>query len=311
MIDRRIIPSYNQYTLSPEKGGMRVKKLFALVLALSLCLLFAPARAESVSGFGRSFTKTTRVLDLSGIGVIPLHELTALMDQLPGLEEALMYDAAFSVQDIDLLRERYPGVFFGVTFRLEDHTVRTDQTAFSTLHNNRSKTHTSADFDFLRHCVRLQALDLGHNAVTDISFVENLTDLKVLILALNGIEDISPLKNLIQLEYLEIFRNKIRDLSPLQGMDQLLDLNLSYNYVSDYSPLYSLSALERLWLYQSNGYNKGQMDRATLREIRAQLPGCDVNGVSGGTNGGWREHPRYPVIFDIFKTSVYKPFNQE
>ena len=90
-----------------------------------------------------------------------------------------------------------------------------------------------------------------------------------------------------------------------------LDLNLSYNYVSDYSPLYSLSALERLWLYQSNGYNKGQMDRGTLREIRAQLPGCDVNGVSGGTNGGWREHPRYPVIFDIFKTSVYKPFNQE
>ena len=113
------------------------------------------------------------------------------------------------------------------------------------------------------------------------------------------------------LKYLEIFRNKIRDLSPLEGMDRLLDLNLSYNYVSNYSPLYSLSALERLWLYQSNGYNKGQMDRATLREIRAQLPGCDVNGISGGTNGGWREHPRYPVIFDIFKTSVYKPFNGE
>ena len=48
-----------------------------------------------------------------------------------------------------------------------------------------------------------------------------------------------------------------------------------------------------------------------LEQIRAQLPGCDVNGVSGGTNGGWRDHPRYPVIFDIFKTSVYKPFNQE
>ena len=213
---------------------MRVKKLFVLVLALSMCLPLAPAQAESVSGFGRSFPKNTRVLDLSGIGIIPLNELTALMDQLPGLEEALLYDAKFSVQDVDLLREKYPEVFFGVTFRLEDHTVRTDQTAFSTLHNNRSKTHTSADFDFLRHCVRLQALDLGHNAVTDISFVENLTGLKVLILALNGIEDISPLANLRQLEYLEIFRNKIRDLSPLRGMDRLLDLNLSYNYVSDY-----------------------------------------------------------------------------
>ena len=288
-----------------------MKKLFALVLALSMCLQFAPARAESVSGFGRSFPKSTRVLDLSGIGVIPPDDLTALMDQLPGLEEALLYDARLSARDVDLLREKYPAVFFGVTFRLEDHTVRTDQTAFSTLHNNRSKTHTSADFDFLRHCVRLQALDLGHNQITDISFIENLTEIKVLILALNGIEDISPLKNLKQLEYLEIFRNKIRDLSPLEGMDQLLDLNLSYNYASDYTPLYSLSSLERLWLYQSNGYNKGQMDRGTLREIRAQLPGCDVNGVSGGTNGGWREHPRYPVIFEIFKTSVYKPFHEE
>ena len=83
-----------------------MKKLFTLVLALSLCLLFAPARAESVSGFGRSFPKSLRVLDLSGIGVIPLHELTALMDQLPGLEEALMYDAKFSVQDGDLLCEK-------------------------------------------------------------------------------------------------------------------------------------------------------------------------------------------------------------
>lgn len=288
-----------------------MKRLFSLVLALLLCVPFARVLSEGIKGFGGVFPADTRVLDLSGIETIPLDDLTALMDQLPMLEEALVYDARLSAQDADALRARYPQVFFGITFRLEDHTVRTDQTAFSTLHNNRDKRHASADFDFLRHCVRLEALDLGHNEITDISFIKDLTGIKVLILALNQIEDISPLKNLKQVEYLEIFRNKIRDLSPLEGMDRLLDLNLSYNYVSDYMPLYSLNTLERLWLYQSNGYSKGQMDKSTLKEIRARLPGCKANGVSGGTNGGWREHPRYPVIFDIFKTSVYKPFNEE
>ena len=57
-----------------------MKKLFALVLALSLCLLFAPARADSVSGFGRSFPESLRVLDLSGIGLIVLNDLNSLID---------------------------------------------------------------------------------------------------------------------------------------------------------------------------------------------------------------------------------------
>lgn len=285
-----------------------MKKLLALFLFSLMLLSALPAEAQEVPGFGLSFAPDTQVLDLSGVTSVDPASLSALMDRLPELKEALLYDAALSAEEVDGLRARFPDVFFGLTFRFKDHVVRSDQTAFSTLHNSRDPRHTSEDFAFLRHCVRLEALDLGHNAITDISFLENLTGLKVLIIALNQIEDISPLKNLTQLEYLEMFRNKVRDISPLSGLTNLLDLNMGYNNVQDYAPLYSLKKLERLWLYQSNGYSQGAMKKDKLREIREQLPDCYVDGVSAGTNGGWREHPRYDVIFDIFKTSVYKPF---
>lgn len=285
-----------------------MKRFMVFLFACFLCLGLIPAHAETVWGFEREFATNTQVLDLSGIKDINPVELTALMDELPDLNEVQMYDASLNADEVDLLRARYPDVFFGLTFRLKEHIVRTDQTAFSTLHNNRSPTHTSEDFAFLRHCVRLQALDLGHNAIKDLSFLENLTELKFLIIALNQIEDISPLKNLTKLEYLEMFRNKVRDISALSSLENLLDLNLGYNYINDYTPLFALEKMERLWLYKSGGYSKAEMDKQLLKEIRAQLPNCTINSLSAGTSGGWREHPHYDVIFDVFKTSVYKPF---
>lgn len=286
-----------------------MKRILCLLCLICLLPLNGLAGEERVAAFGRSFPKNARVADLSGLTAIDLGELIALLDQLPGAEEALLYDAAITAEQADTLRERYPGIFFGLTFRLEDHVVRTDQTAFSTLHNNRAPRHTSQQLAFLRHCVRLEALDLGHNAVSDISFIGGLSELRVLIIALNEITDISPLENLKKLEYLEMFRNKVKDIGPLSGLTALRDLNMGYNYVSDYTPLYGLSGLERLWLYQSNGYKAGPMGKDMMRRIKDALPGCLVDGVSAGTGGAWREHPRYDVIFDIFKTSVYRPFD--
>lgn len=285
-----------------------MKKILCLLCLVCLLPVSSAAEGESVSIFGRSIPKNARVLDLSGVTDVSAQQVSELLSRLPDVKEALLYDASFTSAQAGELRGRYPDVFFGLTFRLEDHVVRTDQTAFSTLHNNRSPVHTAQDFDFLRHCVRLEALDLGHNAISDIGFLENLTELKVLIIALNDIRDISPLKNLKKLEYLEMFRNKVKDISPLAELRNLLDLNMGYNYVKDYTPLFALSKLERLWLYQSNGYSAGPMPKQTLREIRQALPGCYVDGVWGGTGGEWRKHPRYNVIFDIFKTSVYRPF---
>ena len=286
------------------------KSIFYLMILCLLSDFVFPAAGMAISSqaYLQTLPPEIAVIDLKGQDKLETESLIKELHRFTDLQEVLLYDWPVKAADMAALTQAYPEVFFGFSFRIAEHHLRTDMTAFSTLHNKKSPTHTSLDFDLLKYCTRLEALDLGHNNVTDLYFIENLTGIKVLILALNKIEDISVLSKLENLEYLEIFRNKIRDISPLQNLGNLLDLNLGYNYVKDYSPLYGLDKLERLWLYQSNGYNAGAMKRDTLREIQEQLPDCYIDGGSAGTGGGWREHPRYDTIFEIFKTSVYLPF---
>ena len=289
---------------------MKKNILYLMILCLISGFAF-PISSFSGSSqvYLQNLSPEIAVIDLEGHETLETETLIKELERFTNLQEVLLYDWLLHEADMAAYTQAYPEVFFGFSIQIAEHNLRTDMTAFSTLHNNKSPKHTSLDFDVLRYCTRLEGLDLGHNDITDISFIENLTEIKVLILALNQIEDISVLSKLENLEYLEIFRNKIRDISPLAGLTNLLDINLGYNYISDYTPLYALKNLERLWLYQSNGYSAGPMKRATLRDIQEQLPNSLINGVSAGTGGGWREHPRYDTIFDIFKSSVYKPFD--
>ncbi len=278
------------------------------LLVLCLCLFLGAAQAEEITAFGQQFAKDAQVIDLGSTQLDNVADLTALLAQLPQVHTVNLYESKLSREDMALLFDGYPNIFFGFTIRIAEHTIRTDQTAFSTLHNNKMPTHSSEDFAPLRFCTKLQALDLGHNKITDISFIENLTDLRVLILALNQIEDITPLKNLDKLEYAELFRNKIKDISVLSDMP-LLDLNLCYNYISDLSPLYDIKTLERLWLYKSTGYgSSAAVPRDTLNALKESLPNAYIDAKTFPTGGGWREHPRFFVIFDIFKNAEYKPF---
>ena len=250
-------------------------------------------------------------LDFGETPVTDWEGLTRTIDSQPDLKAVLLYASKVTTEEISKLTGRYPQIFFGFTIQIAEHTLRTDQTAFSTLHNNRSPEHTSADFEVLKYCTKLEALDLGHNNIDDISFIANLKNLKVLILALNNITDISPLSELDQLEYLELFRNKTRDISPLSGLGNLLDLNLCYNYIKDFSPLYQIKTLERLWLYKSSGYQKSsRIDKDTLTTLKSALPLCYIDSTTYSTGGGWREHPRYFTVFEIFKDGIYRPFDE-
>ena len=213
------------------------KALLGLIFCCLLSLVSvagASQEAQPISAFGRQFDREAALVDLGYTQVDDYQALTALFDQLPRLETVNLYASRVPREQMAALTARYPRVFFGFTLRVAEHITRTDQTAFSTLHNNKAPTHSSGDFDVLRYCTRLQALDLGHNNLTDLSFLENLSEIKVLILAVNQISDISPLKNLTKLEYVELFKNRITDITPLEGMRQVLDLNLCFNYIKDY-----------------------------------------------------------------------------
>lgn len=284
-----------------KSGAKRLS--FFLMLAAILCAS-GFAAAESITGCGITVERNATRIDFGSTKVRDIEELTALLNDLPDVVQVDMYESRLSNEDMDLLKNRYPQISFGWTVRVGNHTLRTDATAFSTLHSpGRDTEHRTRDFYGLKFCTELKALDLGHNAITDISFLRDLPNLKVLILACNDIEDISVLAELSQLEYLELFTNQFTDITPLADLTNLIDLNLSNNDITDLTPLYGLTSLERFRLCMD-----GYLTENQRKELEERLPDCEIGWKEHPTGEGWREHPRYDVIYRIFHTGVYEPF---
>lgn len=264
------------------------------------------AIAEPITICGLECDTEDTAIDFGSIKVEDISALTDAISKMPNLTRIDMFESRLSKADMNMLFDTYPEITFGWTIRIWEHTIRTDQTAFSTLHGSSpDPAHTEADFDVLRFCKNLRALDLGHNWIEDISFIRDLPDLEVLILGRNQIRDITPLADLHNLVYIELFSNHIKDVSPLAGLTNLRDLNLSNNPILDLTPLMKMDWLERLWLGKFMNYPENQK-----REILAALPDCEFFWDWGPTAGTWREHPHYFELYDFFRTTVYVPFKE-
>jgi Leucine-rich repeat (LRR) protein len=161
---------------------------------------------------------------------------------------------------------------------------------------------TSKDIEVLKYCTKLQALDLGHQAITDISVIgEYLKDLRILILADNRISDITPIKELKHLHYLELFINPISDITPLNDLKGLVDVNFCYCWnINDYSTLKNLPNLERVWLVGT------RINGKVVNELRSVHPNAQiVNTGAGSTNSGWRTHERYYEMIKMYRNPYY------
>lgn len=294
-----------------EQGGYTAVDFGACELSLGQMAKLMAACPDTAFAWqykyeGTLITPDTQSLDLGKRRVTDMADLCRLLDAFPTLKHIDMFATNVKCSEIEMLTQRYPDRSFGWSVPVGDHRVRTDATAFSTLHNNKSKQHASSSFEALKYCKNLVAIDLGHNRITDISFLESFPELKILILACNQITDISPLAKLTKLEYVELFHNKITDISALEDCGELLDLNLCFNRISDLSPLYGCQKLERLRLYAN-----GRLTKAQLTDAAQALPCCAVDWTSYSTLGGWREHPRYFTIDRIFNSGVYEPWSEE
>ncbi len=291
-----------------------MKRFFSLLLLSVLLLSGLSAALAQTDLSAIQLAADARYVDLGENKLKDIEPLIAFLDQHPQLTQVDMYESRLNAQQIDALALRYPHIRFGWTLHLvEDHYVRTDATAYAINHNNRSKTHSEEDFRLLKYCRNLRALDLGHNKIKDISFMADLTELRVIIMANNYITDISPLAGLKKLEYVELFNNYIEDYAPLRGLHRLIDLNLAFNQTQDFSPLYELKGLERLWLYHSNNRsNDDPVDEALVARLQAALPDCQINHTSYSTLGGWRQHERYYVVFNMLHGAVaWLPWSAE
>jgi len=175
----------------------RILLFLLLALAVSIC---AYADGETVTIAGKTYPVDATEIDLAGTGVTA-NELFAALKQMPNIETVRLGSWAHTARDAARMLEEFPDVFFVMEMEIyEQHIIRTDMTAFSTLGKKPllSKEHL-IHFTF---CRNLLALDLGHCALMDVSELSTLTQLKILILADTELTDISPLAELKNIEYL-------------------------------------------------------------------------------------------------------------
>lgn len=285
-----------------------MRSLWSRLLALGLLLaLLCPLSAlgeESVEPDPATIT----YLDL-GSKKQKLSQVKKILDGYPNLTRVDMFATPVNYKAVEELETRYPNITFGWTLKIGDHEVRTDATAFSTLHLSGSATHGQKEISLLRYCTQLRALDFGHNGCNDLSFLSELKELRVLICAINRVTDISPLAGLQKLEYLEMFTNHVTDISPLAGLTHLMDLNIAFNDIQDYSPLYGMTWLKRLWLYNSTDRDKRTpVPQEVIDTLLEKLPDTEIDYTHNPTAGTWRTHPHFDVIHAMFRADGYTPF---
>ena len=281
-----------------------------------LLLLWPVLAGANVSYEGKTWPEDAEYIDLGDFVVTDFDAFMAFLDRMPNLKQVDMWQNRMTREQCDLLAARYPGMKWGWTMVIKgwdhEHLVRTDYTAWSTLHNNRSAKHSSEDLSVVRYCWNLKALDIGHNKVDNLDFLYDLPELRVLIIAINNVTDITPLASLKHLEYAELFNNKITDITPLKDLPHLLDLNLSFNKITDLSPVKNLKTLQRLWLFSSQRTNQSPAPE-TVAELRAALPDTQIDTVHHPTTGTWRyvgtnrKHPHYAVITQMFGEDHLRP----
>ena len=234
-------------------------------------------------------------------------ELT--VETLDGLEDALRYlpDIRFvdmlacevTTDDIDRYMEINPDADYLWWVKFGRWVVRSDIQIFSSMRTTDNQYYTNEElYPLLHYCKKMRALDLGHNALTDLTDIGNMTDLQVLIIADNEyLTDLSPLKNLDKLYYLEMFLCiNITDFSGLDGMVSMEDMNCRYcRYLDDPSFLANMPNLRMLYCANTG---------LGLREIAPyRIEGCSYETASEDYSSvyhGWRATDRNIAIRHLF-----------
>lgn len=226
------------------------------------------------------------------------------------LKKITFHHSSLSNEELAQLREANPQTKVVWTVKLSrKQEVATDSIAYSTMSGgNNTNRLTSEDVAVLQYCTDLIALDLGHNAISDLSWIESLTNLQVLILADNKITDMTSVGKLTKLKYLELFMNRIVDISAVENLPELLDFNMCWTSVEDATPLLTCTKLERIWLASCSNLTEESKEALTTAFPNAAFdfdsPSC--------TRKGWREHPRYEAFRSMFKTQTpVSPFLPE
>ena len=253
-----------------------------------------------VNLLGKTYRSDIDELDLSGNKKATPDLIRQYAPLFFNLKRIDMSDCGATNEEMAALRADMPGTKVVWRVHMGRWSLKTDAVAFSVLIYDYSHERLkSSDIEVLKYCTDLQALDLGHQAITDISVLgDYLPQLRILILADNQVSDLTPVAKMKHLHYIELFVNshKLNDLSPLASCKELVDANVSYLYnVKDISPLYELPLLERIW------FEHTPISAEQVKILKEKHPDAKIiNQGKGSVDKGWRTHERYFAMIGMF-----------
>ena len=249
--------------------------------------------------------------DLSGISS---GELEEALSMCPSLRKLTLIDCGLDNAGYAALQDAYPDIRMIWEIQMSHWTVRTDVVAFSSMKTTADEFYMNNDEAYyFRYCTDLEALDIGHNWVSDLSFLEYLPKLKILILVdnvkykddngkLRHLTDVSEIRYCPELVYLEIFANNVSDISFLEYTPKIRDLNISYNPVKDASVLYKLPDLQRLWMEHT------YIPAGDFYALKKTYPKAKiVFEGEGSIDQGWRGVEKYYALRDCFNNNYIHP----
>lgn len=252
---------------------------------------------------GRKYDSFIESLNLESANISDYSIFYNTLAYFPKLTSTEMHYCSLTDSQLAALRSRYPEKGIVWTVHVHGRNIRTDIIAYSSKqYSNNTNRFVSKDCSAFRYCNKLIALDLGHNAITDISWIKFLPNLQLLILSDNKVSNLSPLSDLKNLKYVELFMNPISDISPLGELPELLDVNLCFDRVSDITPLLNCKKLERIWLSGNRSLNEDD-----LQTLSNAFPNAIISydpTATGSTSNGWRNHPRYNTYVEMFQKNI-------
>lgn len=237
--------------------------------------------------------------DTTELKVTDMTGLEDVLRYLPALTDVDLLEAGATIEDLDRFDAIRPDIFWLWEFRFDWYKIRTDTRVYSSLLGYNTRFDLDHYYPIVKYCKHLRALDLGHNAITDLSMIGDLQELEVLILADNHITDCSPIGRLHNLVFLELFMNySIEDYSFLNELTNMKDLNLCYCKTLDH-----LDFLENMPNLEFAMFKRTAISEEDLDPWREKMPDTifvyyDGNPESSGS--GWRLAGRNKQIRTAF-----------
>ena len=248
--------------------------------------------------YGKEITEQTEKLDFSHKRIKDLSEFYQKLRFFTNIKKIYVGDISVPDEDMDSLNKAFPETKIVWLIEFSIWQVRTDIKVFSTQVGKLQTVKVNQDQiqPLVKYCTDLEALDLGHNIMTDISCLAGLKNIDILIISSNRLSDISVIRNFPKIHFLDI-RNQpdIDDLSPIASLPELEQIELQHlKKVENMSAFTHCPKLKILFALDV------EFTDCTLDDLKAACPECLFDMESDFTKHTWPNTNKNMIIRYLF-----------